>query len=56
MFERVTAAREIQRKRYEGTGVSCNAKLQSAMSSEACRLTEKGEATLKKAFESQEAK
>lgn len=50
--KRVTAAREIQRKRYEGTGVSCNAKLQSAMSSEACRLTEKGEATLKRAFES----
>ncbi len=50
--KRVIAAREIQRKRYEGTGVTCNAKLQSAMSNEACRLTERGEATLKRAFES----
>ncbi|NLC79213.1 MAG: ATP-binding protein, partial [Ruminococcaceae bacterium] len=49
--KRVSAAREIQRKRYEGTATECNAKLASAMSSDACRLTERGEITLKRAFE-----
>ncbi|MEA5051573.1 MAG: YifB family Mg chelatase-like AAA ATPase [Oscillospiraceae bacterium] len=48
---RVAAAREIQRRRYEGTGVRCNAKLPAAMSNGCCAMTARGEATLKRAFD-----
>ena len=50
--KRVIAARNIQQRRYENTNISCNAKLGSAMSSDACRMTKRGEETLKRAFES----
>ena len=48
---RVMAAREIQRKRYEGTGVTCNARITPAMQPEVCRLTEKGQKTVRMVFE-----
>jgi magnesium chelatase family protein len=49
--ERVNAARKIQQKRYEGTGISCNARLTPAMLLQYCTLTEKAEGILKLAFE-----
>ncbi len=49
---RVVAARERQQRRYDGSPVTCNAKLPSAMSSDFCRCTERGEKTIKRAFES----
>ena len=48
---RVNAAREIQRRRFEGTSVTCNARMTSAMIREHCRLTESACAALKNAFE-----
>ncbi len=49
--ERVNAARKIQLERYEGTGITCNARLTSAMIREHCRLTESSTQVLKSAFE-----
>ena len=49
--KRVNAARLIQQKRYDGTGISCNARLTSAMTEEFCRLTPGAAAVLKAAFE-----
>lgn len=37
--KRVTAARQIQQKRFAGTGVSCNAQMNAAMTAEYCRLS-----------------
>ncbi|MBO5909823.1 MAG: YifB family Mg chelatase-like AAA ATPase [Clostridia bacterium] len=49
--QRVNAAREIQNKRYEGKGITCNARLLPAMLSEFCIMTEDAEALLKSSFE-----
>ena len=49
--QRVNAARRLQQQRYEGTGISCNARLTSAMIREYCLLTEDSTQALKSAFE-----
>lgn len=49
--KRVEAAREIQNKRYEGTGVTCNARLTSSLIQKYCELTPDADALLKAAFE-----
>ena len=48
---RVNDAREIQKKRFQGTSVSCNAYMTPAMIGEFCRLDEAGERLMKGAFE-----
>ncbi len=49
---RVNAAREIQRKRYEGTGIYCNAQLKPGMMRDCCPLTEGAQALMAGAFDS----
>ena len=49
--QRVNAARKIQQKRLEGTGVACNAKMDAAMTREFCQMTEKAASKLKMLFE-----
>ena len=48
---RVNAAREIQKTRFEGTDLLCNAQMTPAMVGEYCKLDEAGEKLLKNAFE-----
>ena len=48
---RVNAAREIQKARFAGTDVLCNAQMTPAMVGEFCRLDDAGERLLKGAFE-----
>lgn len=48
---RVEKAREIQQKRYAGTGVTCNARLTSDLIEKFCVLTDDASAVLKTAFE-----
>ncbi len=49
--QRVNAARKIQQERLKGSGVSCNAKMDSAMTKEFCRPTPQAMALLEKVFE-----
>ena len=49
--ERVNAAREIQKERFAGTGVTCNAYMTAPMVGEYCRLDAAGEKLLKGAFD-----
>lgn len=49
--KRVNAARSIQRKRFKGTGISCNAKMTPKMTKEYCVLTDDANALLKMSFE-----
>ena len=49
--ERVEQAREIQRRRFEGTDISCNAKMTPRMTRELCVLDEEAKALLKLSFE-----
>ena len=49
--ERVNKAREIQRKRYQGTGIYSNARLTPALMEEYCALSPEGSELLKQAFE-----
>jgi len=49
--KRVNAARDIQKKRFEGTEVLCNAQMTPAMVGEYCKLDAAGEKLLKNAFE-----
>lgn len=49
--ERVERAREIQRRRFEGTDISCNAKMAPRMTRELCVLDEEAKALLKLSFE-----
>lgn len=49
--ERVNAARKIQQERYNGTGITCNARLNSKLLREYCILTEEASRILKIAFE-----
>lgn len=48
---RVNEARQIQRARFEGTGISCNARITSAYLHKVCVMSEEAENVLKKAFE-----
>ena len=49
--KRVNAAREIQKKRYAGTEVTCNAYMTPAMIGVYCALDDKGEKLMKGAFD-----
>jgi magnesium chelatase family protein len=48
---RVEAARELQRRRYAGTGILDNARLSGPLLLESCRLDARGEGLLKAAFQ-----
>ncbi len=48
---RVNAAREIQKARFAGTEVRCNAQMEPAMVGQYCKLDAAGEKLLKNAFE-----
>ncbi|MEM1483268.1 YifB family Mg chelatase-like AAA ATPase [Oscillospiraceae bacterium PP1C4] len=48
---RVTAAREIQIKRFQGTGISCNSAIPPSMLSQTCVLSADAENMLKLVFE-----
>ena len=48
--KRVDKARAIQNARFEGTGITCNAKMTPSMTRKYCILDEKGKATLEKCF------
>ncbi len=50
--KRVNLARSIQQKRLSGTGVSCNARMDSAMTRELCRPSAQAVVLLEKAFTS----
>ena len=49
---RVNKARAIQNKRFEGTDVTCNAKMTPSMTREYCKLNEECKAMLQKVFDS----
>lgn len=49
--KRVNAAREMQKRRYEGTGITCNAQMTPPMVGKYCTLDAEGERILKGAFE-----
>lgn len=49
--KRVDAARKIQQARFEGTGVSCNAKMSAGMTHSLVNITQDGMNLLKQAFE-----
>lgn len=49
--KRVNAARKIQQERLKGSGVSCNAKMDAALTREFCGMTPSAENTLKRVFE-----
>ncbi|MCR5484170.1 MAG: YifB family Mg chelatase-like AAA ATPase [Clostridiales bacterium] len=49
--ERVNKTRKIQQKRFEGTGITCNAKMPPEMTREFCVLTPAASVLLEKAFE-----
>lgn len=48
--KRVNKARALQNARFEGTGITCNAKMTPSMTRKYCVLDEKGKATLEKCF------
>ena len=48
---RVQAARDLQRRRYQGSGVGCNAQLTSRMMNEACAMSGQAKGLLKQASE-----
>ena len=48
---RVDRAREVQNQRYEGAGVTCNARLPSALLHEVCVLTPAASGLLQRAFD-----
>lgn len=49
--KRVAAAREIQQKRFSGTGISCNARISPSLLAESCPLSPDAERTLRLVFE-----
>ena len=49
---RVNAARDIQRSRYEGNGLRCNSEMQQKQLRAYCVLDEQGTALMKQAFDS----
>lgn len=49
--QRVNAARKIQQKRFEGSGVSSNARMDAAMTKEFCRPTAAAMVLLEQAFD-----
>lgn len=51
ILERVTAARGLQQKRFEGTGIISNANIPSKYMSEMCKTSPSAQKILKKAFD-----
>lgn len=49
--KRVNAARKIQQERLKGTGIACNAKMDSALTREFCRPTPQAMIMLERVFE-----
>ena len=49
--KRVEAAREIQRKRFENEGITCNAQMSAPMLKKYCELSDEASAYLKVGFE-----
>lgn len=49
--KRVNAARKIQQERLKGTGISCNAKMDAALTREFCRPTSQAMVMLERVFE-----
>lgn len=49
--ERVNKARLIQQKRYEGTGITCNARLTPKLAKIYCRMTDEAEKYLQMSFD-----
>lgn len=49
--ERVNAARAVQHRRFEGTDITCNARITSALLHKVCVMSDKAEEVLKKAFD-----
>ena len=49
--QRVNAAREVQKRRFTGTEVSCNAYMTPAMIGRYCKLDEAGERLMQGAFD-----
>lgn len=49
--KRVVAAREIQNARFEGTGITCNARITPDKLAKFCPMTDKAKARLKAVFE-----
>ena len=49
--ERINAARERQKERFEGTGISCNAFMRPAMIAKFCQLDAASEKLMKDAFD-----
>ncbi|MDE5577822.1 MAG: YifB family Mg chelatase-like AAA ATPase [Oscillospiraceae bacterium] len=49
--ERVQAARELQNRRFAGTGISCNAKITPELLPQVCEMTDAARDTLKNVFE-----
>lgn len=49
--KRVNRARDIQRKRFEGTGINCNANMSPKMTKEYCVLTEDASELLRMTFD-----
>lgn len=49
--KRVNKARQIQRQRFEGTGITCNAKMSPRATREYCVLTDEAQALLKASFD-----
>ncbi len=49
--KRIEKAREMQRKRFAGTNIKCNANIPPALISEVCKMTDDAKELLKKAFD-----
>ncbi len=49
--KRVNAARKAQQRRFDGTGITCNARITPKMLDELCPMTDDARTTLKSAFE-----
>lgn len=49
--KRVNRARVIQHRRFEGTKITCNARIPSSMLSSVCLMSDEAQEVLKKAFE-----
>lgn len=49
--KRVDKARQIQQKRFEGTGISCNAKMTPAATQKYCKLSKEADMLMKASFE-----
>ncbi len=49
--QRVEKARAMQRKRFEGTNITCNANIPAALISQMCEMTDEAKELLKKAFD-----